>query len=178
MAQGSVDVEATEISRDAHGASLEFSVRDSGIGISSGQQSQLFQPFAQADSSTTREFGGTGLGLSIVRRLAEMMGGEVGVESQAGQGARFWFRIRAGIVGAGEERRQAPRARIQEALPEPASPGPRGRVLVVEDNLVNRKVVSAMLHKQGFAVDIAENGLEALNAITSGLSWTVCRQPA
>lgn len=78
----------------------------------------------------------------------------------------------------GKARRQAPRARIQEALPEPASPGPRGRVLVVEDNLVNRKVVSAMLHKQGFAVDIAENGLEALNAITSGLSWTVCRQPA
>ena len=168
-AQGFVDVEAVEISRDERGAILEFSVRDSGIGISSGQQSQLFQPFTQADSSTTREYGGTGLGLSIVRRLAEMMGGEVGVESQAGQGARFWFRIRAGIVGAGEERRQSPRGQSLEALAEPASSSPLCRVLVVEDNLVNRKVVSAMLQKQGFAVDLAENGLEALNAITSGL---------
>lgn len=167
-AQGFVDIEATEVSRDERGAILEFSVRDSGIGISSGQQSQLFRPFAQADSSTTREFGGTGLGLSIVRRLAEMMGGDVGVESQSGQGARFWFRIRAGIVGAGEERRQALRGKTQEALFEPASPSLLGRVLVVEDNQINRKVVSAMLHKQGFAVEVAENGLEALTAITSG----------
>ncbi|WP_310491702.1 ATP-binding protein [Dechloromonas sp.] len=167
-AQGFVDIEATEVSRDERGAILEFSVRDSGIGISSGQQSQLFRPFSQADSSTTREFGGTGLGLSIVRRLAEMMGGDVGVESQSGQGARFWFRIRAGIVGAGEERRQALRGKTQEALFEPASPSLLGRVLVVEDNQINRKVVSAMLHKQGFAVEVAENGLEALTAISSG----------
>jgi len=168
-AHGLVDVEASEVGRDERGAILEFSVRDTGIGIPSGQQSRLFQPFSQADSSTTREFGGTGLGLSIVRRLAEMMGGEVGVESQPGQGARFWFQIRAGIVGAGEERRQSPRGKDLEAVVEIASASPVGRVLVVEDNMVNRKVVKAMLQKQGLAVEVLENGLEALTAITNGM---------
>ncbi|NTV69888.1 MAG: response regulator [Azonexaceae bacterium] len=165
-AHGFVDIEVTELGRDERGAKLEFSVRDSGIGISADQQSLLFRPFSQADTSTTREFGGTGLGLSIVRRLAEMMGGEVGVESQPGQGARFWFRIRAGVVGVGEESRLAPRGQAPEV--KAVSARQAGKVLVVEDNLVNRKVVSAMLQKEGFAVDMAENGLEALNAITSG----------
>ncbi|MBU1365544.1 MAG: response regulator [Gammaproteobacteria bacterium] len=168
-AQGFVEVVAAEIGRDERGALLEFSVLDSGIGISSDQQSRLFTPFSQVDSSTTRQFGGTGLGLSIVRRLAEMMGGEVGVDSIPGQGARFWFRIRAGIVPAGVERRQSPRAQEAPAQSEDEAAGKVGRVLVVEDNLINRKVVCAMLEKQGFAVDLAENGLEALNAVTSGL---------
>lgn len=166
-ADGFVDIEVSEVSRDERGAILEFSVRDSGIGISSGQQSQLFKPFSQADNSTTREFGGTGLGLSIVRRLAEMMGGEVGVESQSGQGARFWFRVRARIVEAGEDSRQAIRNRAPEV--RNASASQVGRVLVVEDNLVNRKVVSAMLQKEGFTVEMAENGLEALTVITGGM---------
>lgn len=166
-ADGFVDIEVSEVSRDEHGAILEFSVSDSGIGISSGQQSQLFKPFSQADNSTTREFGGTGLGLSIVRRLAEMMGGEVGVESQSGQGARFWFRVRARIVEAGEDSRQVTRNRAPEV--RNASASQVGRVLVVEDNLVNRKVVSAMLQKEGFTVEMAENGLEALTVITGGM---------
>ncbi len=165
-AQGFVDIEADEVGRDQRGAILEFSVRDSGIGISPSQQSLLFQPFSQADSSTTRDFGGTGLGLSIVRRLAEMMDGEVGVDSQPGLGARFWFRIRAGIVDAGEESRQVPRHQAPGG--DAAALGQRGRVLVVEDNLVNRRLVKAMLEKDGYLVDVAENGLEALTFITSG----------
>jgi signal transduction histidine kinase/ActR/RegA family two-component response regulator len=167
--QGFVEVVATEVGRDERGALLEFSVLDSGIGISSDQQSRLFIPFSQIDSSTTRQFGGTGLGLSIVRRLAEMMGGEVGVDSMPGQGARFWFRIRAWVVAAGAERRKVPRAQEVPVQSTDEAVATLGRVLVVEDNLINRKVVSAMLEKQGFAVDLAENGLEALNAITSGL---------
>ncbi|MDO8930960.1 MAG: ATP-binding protein [Rhodocyclaceae bacterium] len=96
-ARGIVRVEAAEIERDGNGAVLEFSVADSGIGIPPDKQPLLFKPFSQADSSTTREYGGTGLGLSIVRSLALAMGGDVGVESAAGQGARFWFRVRVGL---------------------------------------------------------------------------------
>ena len=167
-AEGFVEVEALEVERDERGALLEFSVLDSGIGISSDQLSRLFTPFSQVDSSTTRQFGGTGLGLSIVRRLAEMMGGDVGVDSIPGQGARFWFRIRAGIETPGAEMQQVPCAPEIPAQSDDEAGGRVGRVLVVEDNLINLKVVSAMLEKQGFAVDVAGNGREALNAVTSG----------
>jgi signal transduction histidine kinase len=100
-AQGSVRIEGSEVERQADSALLEFSVSDTGIGISEEKIDLLFKPFSQADNSTTREFGGTGLGLSIVKRLAKLIGGDVGVESTAGKGSRFWFRIRADLVAAG-----------------------------------------------------------------------------
>ena len=92
--RGVIRVEAEEIAHDGSTSCLEFSVADSGIGIPLDKQALLFMPFSQADSSTTREYGGTGLGLSIVRSLANMMGGEVGVQSEPGKGSRFWFRVR------------------------------------------------------------------------------------
>lgn len=96
-AQGFVQVEAFEVERHEKASVLEFSVRDSGIGIPADKLAQLFQPFFQVDSSSTRAYGGTGLGLCIVRSLANLMGGDAGVESTAGQGSRFWFRIRAAL---------------------------------------------------------------------------------
>jgi signal transduction histidine kinase len=112
--QGLVRVDACEISHSEHFATLEFTVTDSGIGIPKETQALLFKPFTQTDSTATRRYGGTGLGLSIVHDLAQLMGGEVGVESDAGQGSRFWFRIQAAYAPAGLPSRQAPGAIVQE----------------------------------------------------------------
>ena len=98
-AQGSVRIEAREVACTAQTATLEFAVSDTGIGIDPRQQALLFQSFFQVDSSNTRSYDGAGLGLSMVRKLAELMGGEVGVQSQLGQGSRFWFRIQAQGLG-------------------------------------------------------------------------------
>ncbi len=108
-AQGAVRIDCAEISTNAATAMLEFAVSDSGIGLTPEQQGRLFQPFTQADSSITREYGGTGLGLSIVRDLARLHGGEVGVESTPGRGSRFWFRVQVERLAPGENRRTAPR---------------------------------------------------------------------
>jgi signal transduction histidine kinase/ActR/RegA family two-component response regulator len=169
--RGAIEVEAIEVIRGADAAVLEFSVRDSGIGIPPEKLDVLFKPFSQADSSTTRVDGGTGLGLSIVRRLAGMMGGEAGVESVVGQGSRFWFRVRAEIVAEGEESRRGERLPVASAAPAASAVPPTlaGSVLVVEDNPVNRKVVQAMLGKLGLQIDAVDNGRKALEAITGGL---------
>lgn len=164
--RGHVRVDVSEIAREGKLAELEFSVSDSGIGISEDKQTLLFQPFSQADNSITRQYGGTGLGLSIVRRLAELMGGSIGVDSTAGQGSRFWFRIKAEVLEPGEERRSRGRndTRSQGVVGQAW-----GRVLVVEDNLINRKVVQAMLEKFGVEVSTADNGQAAVKAIVDGL---------
>jgi CheY-like chemotaxis protein len=149
-------------------ATLEFSVADSGIGIAKDKQALLFQTFSQADSSTTRNYGGTGLGLSIVRTLAQAMGGEVGVESEAGVGSRFWFRIQVDLLAA-----DAP------ALPSQADRGSTlgdaqqmaplcGRVLVIEDNPINQEVIQALLSQIGLEVVLADEGQQALDALMGG----------
>ncbi len=161
--EGSVRLEVREIARQGDAATLEFAVVDTGIGIASETQSELFKPFNQLDTSTTRAYGGSGLGLSIVRNLAEMMHGETGVDSSPGAGSRFWFRLRLPC---------APNAmRIQ--LPEAAGmtgaentyAGEERHILVVEDNPTNRKVVEAMLRKQGYRVDSVEHGQAAVEFV-------------
>jgi len=97
-AQGQISIRASEAGRNGDTAILEFSVTDTGIGIAADTRALLFQPFSQIDSSSTRRYSGSGLGLSMVRSLAQLMGGEVGVESEPGQGSRFWFRIHAAVV--------------------------------------------------------------------------------
>jgi hemerythrin-like metal-binding protein len=97
---GQIRISASEIGRNGNAAILEFSVIDTGIGIATETRALLFQPFSQVDSSSTRRYSGGGLGLSMVRSLAQLMGGEVGVESKPGQGSRFWFRIHADVVTA------------------------------------------------------------------------------
>jgi two-component system, sensor histidine kinase len=142
---------------------LRFSVKDSGIGITEEQQAKLFQPFSQADVSTTRKFGGTGLGLAISKRLTELMGGGIGVISRPGEGSLFWFSIRAL-----RRRRDAAQPFVPTApVPTYEAPKKDFRILLVEDNSINEKVALFMLKSLGYAADIARNGKEALAAIAS-----------
>ncbi|CAK0766519.1 two-component system, sensor histidine kinase [Gammaproteobacteria bacterium] len=166
-AQGQVRIEAREVERDTQAATLEFVVSDTGIGIPEGVQARLFEPFSQADTSTTRQYGGTGLGLSIVQGLAKLMGGYADFESEQGKGSSFWFRIRADLVPAGRDLRQTGRSRhVNEPGATPAQP--IGRVLVVEDNSVNVKVIEAMLKRFGVTVTLARDGQQALEAVMEG----------
>ncbi|MCK6411544.1 MAG: ATP-binding protein [Azonexus sp.] len=166
-AKGFVRIEASVVTEDEHRPVLEFSVSDSGIGIPLEQQARLFQPFSQADHSTTREYGGTGLGLSIVLSLARLMDGTAGVDSAAGKGSRFWFRVRVGRLCATEERRRESwNFGISDPPPTETL---TGTVLVVEDNPTNRKVVEALLRKQGLDAVSVENGQEAIDALKNGL---------
>ena len=164
--QGQIVIEVREVSRQDRSALLEFSVSDTGIGIPEDKHSLLFQPFSQTDSSMTRQFGGSGLGLSIVQSLARLMGGEVGVESRPGNGSRFWFRVPASLVEAGEDSRKSDRPKAQGNSGEASQLF--GRVLVAEDDLTNRKVAQALLGKIGLTVVFADDGQQALNAITAG----------
>ncbi|MDN3922274.1 response regulator [Roseateles violae] len=133
---------------------LRFSVRDTGIGLTREQQAQLFRPFQQGDGSTTRKHGGTGLGLAISKRLAELMGGTVGVQSVAGQGSVFWFTAR---IGRGQLEAAAPLAALT-AAPDLAG----RRALVVDDNPQARAVLVAQLQALQLQVSEADSGAAAL----------------
>ena len=162
-AHGAVQIEAREVACSAHDATLEFSVIDSGIGIASDHVAKLFQTFTQADNSTTRIYGGSGLGLSIVRTLSNLMGGNVGVHSQLGEGSRFWFRIHATRV---EEPGHSTMASLYASQPiDPAGlTAIKAHVLVVEDNTENQRVIHAMLGLLGVTFVLAENGQQAVDA--------------
>ena len=142
---------------------IEFSVRDTGIGIADENRDALFQPFSQLDASNTRKYGGTGLGLSIVRSLAEQMGGAVGVDSAPDTGSRFWFTVRMEQATDGAERRHVTRHGIHPLKVDDATAP--SRVLLVEDNPTNQKVMQALLDKAGCITVVANNGLEALNTL-------------
>jgi PAS domain S-box-containing protein len=170
--RGTVTLLAKEVQRQNDWSVLEFSVADTGVGLTREQQDLLFQPFCQADSSTTRNFGGTGLGLSIVRSLAELMSGNVGVESEVGQGSRFWFRVRL-------ERDSSVSKAMESALPAMTDvtlaalkvSKKHMHILVAEDNAVNRLVIQAMLgNSDHFEVtlNLVEDGQQALDFITQG----------
>jgi PAS domain S-box-containing protein len=168
--EGVVTIVAHEIERNGASALLEFTVSDTGIGIAAEQQAQLFQPFAQADNSITRQFGGSGLGLSIVRNLANLMGGDVGFDSAPGQGSRFWFRIVADIVAPSEDLRgetnRAPIAPTTQTAPTPLSlpvAQPAGRILVVEDNATNRKLLQLLLQQPGIETVFAADGRQGVD---------------
>jgi signal transduction histidine kinase/DNA-binding response OmpR family regulator len=135
---------------------LRLAVEDSGVGMTEEQVGRLFQPFAQADSSTTRRYGGTGLGLSIVKRLARMMGGDVVVESRPGEGSRFIVTL----VLAGAEATDLPRP-AAEAAAAPAIAG-TAPLLVVDDHPVNREVLARQLELLGCGSAMAEDGAQAL----------------
>ena len=156
---GHITLAAKLLAAEGDELHIRFSVSDTGIGIDAERLSQLFQSFTQADASTTRQYGGSGLGLVITRHLAELMGGEAGADSVPGQGSTFWFTARLqrghGILpqAAGVP------AQAEQQLRER---GCRSRVLLAEDNAINREVAVELLHSVGLAVDVAEDGSEAL----------------
>ncbi|OYY94842.1 MAG: hypothetical protein B7Y41_04600 [Hydrogenophilales bacterium 28-61-23] len=161
--QGDIDVRIEPV--DA-GARILFSVRDTGIGMDAATLARLFQPFSQADESTTRQFGGTGLGLKISQDLVHAMGGNIQVESEPGVGSRFWFSLPADPAPGQKHAVAAPPAGASESsVPAATSPPGRamqGHVLLVEDNRINQIVATSMLTKLGLSYDIASHGGEAL----------------
>jgi len=138
---------------------LQFTVRDTGIGIPHDRMDRLFKAFSQVDASTTRKYGGTGLGLVISKRLTEMMGGVLWVKSQVGKGSTFYFTILARL--APELTREPLLQSIAALECDPALL----RILLVEDNTVNQKVALRMLERLGYRADVASNGLEAIAAL-------------
>jgi signal transduction histidine kinase/ActR/RegA family two-component response regulator len=157
-----------EVSAEMDGATLvRFTVADSGIGLTAEQQGVIFEPFRQADGSTTRHYGGIGLGLSISKRLVEMMGGEIGVISQPGEGSAFWFTSRVGLMDPVE----CPVAGIVSEGPALANlagavgASRRLEILVAEDNRVNQRVVKKLLERRGHAVALADTGVSALQQV-------------
>ena len=167
----------------AGGQNVRFEITDTGIGIATHYRARLFEPFSQADTSTTRRFGGTGLGLAICRQLVELMGGVIGLESEPGRGSKFWFTlpcIRAGRPPAGIRKAPDPSKNGQPAGALSQTEGGRGHVLVVEDNKVNQMVAVAIVEQLGFSVEVAQNGIEALESIDRTPYYAVlmdCQMP-
>jgi signal transduction histidine kinase len=151
---GEVALKAGLAEEDGRRVKLRFEVADTGTGIPRDKAGRIFAPFTQADASTTRRYGGTGLGLSICRQLVEMMGGEIGVESEEGKGSRFWFTARF---------EKQPRGATQPA-PAPADISGR-RVLVVDDNATNRQVIGGQLVSWCCRLDEAPDAQTALQQI-------------
>ncbi len=150
--RGEIVVHVETLERGDDDALLRFAVRDTGIGLTPEQKARLFVSFQQADTSTTRKYGGTGLGLAIARKLADLMGGDVGVDSAPGQGSTFWFTARLGL-GAGR-RQLVPRIDLRGL-----------RVLVVDDNPQARTVLAQMLEGMTFRPAEADGGEAALRLL-------------
>jgi hypothetical protein len=159
-AQGEVAIEVKAVAQHGQRHLLRFEIRDTGIGIPADKITLLFQPFSQVDASTTRRFGGTGLGLSISKRLVELMGGEIGIESKEDKGSTFWFTLSVERQLDGQE---AP-----EMLPEADLTG--CRVLVVDDNNTNRRLLTALLTAWGCRVEEANGGAAALPLLKAAVA--------
>ena len=164
---GGVTIRASTAPLGGGRTRVTLAVEDTGIGIDEAHRMRLFQPFAQADSSTTRRFGGTGLGLSIVRRLAELMGGEIGVESTVGAGSTFFVHLDFEAAPMGAVLAELRRPAAGPIRARSASGAERPVVLVVDDHPVNQEVMVRQLDLLGVAADTAADGEEAFEAWSS-----------
>ena len=164
--KGGVNVECRLEWDQPEACFLRFIVSDSGIGIAPEKQHLLFNRFSQADAGIANKYGGSGLGLAISRRLAELMGGAMGVESDEGAGAKFWFTIRCKKPVGDEDRGFAPPAAPSRAAAAPPVDRQRIQLLVAEDNLTNQEVARGLLNRLGYtAITLCANGREAVSAL-------------
>jgi PAS domain S-box-containing protein len=167
--QGGVFVRASLFAETAAASVIRFTVRDTGIGIPPEHQEMLFEKFTQADTSTTRRYGGTGLGLAISRKLTELMGGEIGVNSEVGAGAEFWFTVPLGKtesripVSPGATKSTGSASSARGTLPAVHRQG--ARILVAEDNIVNQEVALGILHKLGLRAEAVGDGAEVVEVL-------------
>ena len=161
---GSINVGIRKAPSDDGELRLRFEVSDTGIGLDAVQRERLFQPFEQADASTTRRFGGSGLGLALCQRLVTLSQGSIGVDSEPGRGSTFWFELPLQPGAAPQAPKvPGPRPLMAARLPVPVSP----RVLVVEDDEINREVALELLVGAGYQAEAAVNGLRALECSAS-----------
>ena len=160
--EGQITLSAQVVACDPVRAKIRFTVQDTGIGISPEAQARIFDSFTQAEASTTRRFGGTGLGLAISRRLVEMMGGRMELQSVVDQGSRFYFTLDFALAEPED---------VQSTVPMPLEPLPPSqgldgmRVLVVEDNLINQQIARELLQGEGAVVTIAGDGREGVDRV-------------
>jgi CheY-like chemotaxis protein/anti-sigma regulatory factor (Ser/Thr protein kinase) len=158
--RGAIGVRAQAIEEDSCSLLLRIEVSDQGIGLTPEQQALLFHPFTQADDSSTRKYGGSGLGLIISRRLARLMGGDVGVLSEAGVGSTFWVTARVQRATAGSQTEVRPPTATPRELLMRNWPGTR--LLVVEDDPLTQEVIRLLLEDVGLLLDVVSNGQEAV----------------
>ena len=161
--RGEIRTNASVVEQDDHSVLLRFTVRDTGIGIPADKLGALFEKFTQVDASSTRQFSGTGLGLAISKQFAELMGGSIGVTSKEGKGSEFWFTVRLEKQPEGVCRDEVHR---NAAVTAPRFERRGVRVLLAEDNTVNKKVALGMLKKLGFAADAVADGEQVLSALS------------
>ncbi len=167
---GKILLSITQLEENKEQNTLRFEVADTGIGIDAEEKLRLFQPFTQADVSTTRRFGGTGLGLAICKEIVEMMGGEIGVESEAGKGSRFWFTVRlvsgfrfqvssedkSANIEDFKSTEQSQELKTLNVEPETI------KILIADDNEINREVIRKLIEHIGYQCETVENGTQAV----------------
>ena len=168
-AEGAVNVSVDAVRLGRGSYQLGVSIRDTGIGIASSKLGRLFQPFVQGDASTTRRYGGTGLGLSICKKLSQLLGGDISVESEPGVGSTFRFTITARSVGEPTATAPDTKAPHEDAAPPPTKKTVPEKgtlhILLAEDNVVNQKVAMRMLERLGYRADVVADGQEAVEAL-------------
>ena len=160
--QGDIKLSVHSTKREENSLMLEFSVQDSGIGMTEEQAENIFSSFIQADTSITRQYGGTGLGLAICKQLTELMGGKIWLETKEGQGSTFYFTV---VFQTSDEQALKEYQSLQESVETELENIAGSRVLLVEDNKVNQLVAKKIVEKSGMVVEIANNGQEALDKL-------------
>ncbi len=166
--KGSIDIAIQVIHEDEHYKKLQFSIKDSGMGMSKQAQKNLFQKFTQADNSITRQYGGTGLGLAISKHFVQMMSGEIWVKSKETEGSTFIFNVTFGKVIGKKKNKVIVKSKIQKLNTDLIK---GARVLLVEDNKINQTVAIGMLENLNLTVEVANNGKEAVEMIAAGNNY-------